>query len=347
MTPGPVGAGDAGDAGGADLAEGLAKVLSETWGTEVEVANLAASSAGARRRNVAFDATPNGLPAAELVVTVVPRGALGLNSVTAEAQMRRTARDHGVPVPEVIVASEDESTLGGPFFISERVAGETVPRRVLRLVQQTGIGELLAGQLGTALARLHHIDPADAPDGMIDPGSRPPSEAALGDLETSMRDLGLLARPALALGMKWLERRLPGTPERLSVVHTDVRNGNLIVGADGLRAVLDWEGARRHGDPMEDLAWPALRMWRFREDHLEVGGFAAREPLVDAYRAAGGDFDEERMEWWKVLGTLRWAVGLYAQAAAHLSGTFPSIVMAASGRRVAEMEWDLLMLIRP
>jgi len=334
-------------ADGTDLAGGLARVLSDAWGTRVDVSNLAPSSAGARRRNVAFDATARTLPAMELVVTVVPAGAMGLNSVTAEAQMRRTARDHGVPVPEVIVSCEDESLLGGPFFISSRVAGETVPRRVLRLVHDAGTGDLLAGQLGTALARLHGIDPAEAPAGLIDPGLRPPSEAALEDLEGSMRDLGVLDRPALALGMKWLERRLPGAPQRLSVVHTDVRNGNLIVTTEGLAAILDWEGARRHGDPMEDLAWPALRMWRFREDHLEVGGFAAREPLVDAYRQAGGYFDEDRMEWWKVLGTLRWAVGLYAQATAHLSGTFPSIVMAASGRRVAEMEWDLLMLIRP
>lgn len=332
---------------GSGLAEGLAKVLSDAWGTRVEVGNLAASSAGARRHNVAFDATSRTLPTMELVVTVVPSGAMGLNSVTAEAQMRRAAREHGVPVPEVIVSCEDETILGGPFFISSRVAGETVPRRVLRLVQAAGIGDLLAGQLGTALARLHRIDPCEAPAGLIDPGRRPPCEAALEDLESSMRDLGAVDRPALALGMKWLERRLPTSPRRLSVLHTDVRNGNLVVTPEGLAAILDWEGARRHGDPMEDLAWPALRMWRFREDHLEVGGFATREPFVDAYSRAGGGFDEERMEWWKVLGTLRWAVGLYGQAAAHLSGSFPSIVMAASGRRVAEMEWDLLMLIRP
>ena len=39
-------------------------------------------------------------------------------------------------------------------------------------------------------------------------------------------------------------------------------------------------------------------------------------------------------------------LGLAGQAAAHLDGSVPSIVMAASGRRVAELEYDLLMLIR-
>jgi hypothetical protein len=98
---------------------------------------------------------------------------------------------------------------------------------------------------------------------------------------------------------------------------------------------------------MQDLAWPALRMWRFKEDGREIGGFAGREPFVAGYEAAGGTFDEDRFRWWKVLGTLRWGLGLAGQSAAHLDGRFRSIVMAASGRRVPELEWDLLMLVKP
>jgi aminoglycoside phosphotransferase (APT) family kinase protein len=156
-----------------------------------------------------------------------------------------------------------------------------------------------------------------------------------------------LPRPALAYGIRWLERHLPSAPSRRTIVHTDARNGNILVSARGLEAVLDWEGTVRHGDPMQDLAWPALRMWRFKEDAREIGGFAGREPFVAGYEAAGGSFDEERFTWWKVLGTLRWALGLASQSAAHLDGRFRSIVMAASGRRVPELEWDLLMLVRP
>ncbi|WP_159005660.1 phosphotransferase, partial [Nocardia farcinica] len=136
-------------------------------------------------------------------------------------------------------------------------------------------------------------------------------------------------------------------PPRTALLHTDLRNGNIVVGADGLRAVLDWEGAQRFGDPMRDVAWPALRMWRFREDAREFGGFADRDTFVRGYEAAGGSFDLDRFRWWKVMGTLAWGVGLAGQAAAHLDGTVRDIVMAASGRRVSEIEWDLLMQIRP
>jgi aminoglycoside phosphotransferase (APT) family kinase protein len=330
---------------GTDLAAGLGSFLAARWGRPVEVRNIEASSAGARRANVAFDAD-DGQAVRGLVATIVPSAAIQLNPVDAEAEVRGLARDHGVPVPEVVGWSTDSSWLGGPFFLSERIEGETVPRAVLRLIEQRDIGELVAHQLGTAAARLHGIDPDSAPAGLLDLGPGAPAETALAALVPAWDRL-LEPRPALTFGFRWLERHLPGPPPSPSILHTDIRTGNLIVGADGLRAVLDWEGARRRGDPMEDLAWAALRMWRFRNDELEIGGFASRAPLVDAYEAAGGCFDAERFRWWKVYGTLKWALGLAAQAAGHLDGTFRSIVMAASGRRVPELEWDLLMLIDP
>jgi aminoglycoside phosphotransferase (APT) family kinase protein len=303
------------------------------------------SSAGARRANVLFDAeSPS--RALRLVATILPTVEIEINPITAEAAVRTLAEEHGVPVPHVHAVSTDPGFVGGPFFVSDRVDGESVPRRVLRLVHGEGIGERVAEQLGEALGRLHAVDPARAPDDLIDDRADNPAEVALAGAETMMAGLPL-PRLALEFGIRWLERYLPPPPPRRTIVHTDVRNGNILVSARGLEAVLDWEGAVRHGDPMQDLAWPALRMWRFKEDEREIGGFAGREPFVAGYERAGGSFDAERFHWWKVLGTLRWALGLAGQSAAHLDGRFRSIVMAASGRRVPELEWDLLMLTRP
>jgi aminoglycoside phosphotransferase (APT) family kinase protein len=328
-----------------DLAAGLAAFLSDEWGRPVTVANLSSSSAGARRNNVLFDAN-DGQRTLALVATILPTSDIQLNPIGAEASMRALAESGGVPVPHIQAVCVDESYVGGPFFVSDRIDGETVPRRVLRLVHDCGIGERVATQLGEALGRLHAINPSLAPAELVDPGPSDPTEIALTGADETMSQL-LQPRPAIALGMRWLERHLPGPPPLRTIVHSDVRNGNVIVGDDGLRAVLDWEGSRRQGDPMEDVAWPSLRMWRFRNDDREIGGFAARAPFVAGYESQGGAFDVERFHWWKVLGTLRWALGLAGQTAAHLDGRFESIVMAASGRRVPELEWDLLMLIRP
>jgi aminoglycoside phosphotransferase (APT) family kinase protein len=338
---------------GEELERGLARFLADTWNRSVKVTGLRASSAGARRSNVLFDAD-DGNRQLSLCATIipnlnmiaVPNTELRRNFVDAEASVRTVAAAGGVPVPAVYGVCTDTSYVGGPFFVSERVEGETVPRRVLRLVHQHGIGPVVGSQLGTALARLHAIDAADAPTELTSFGKENPAEATLAMTDRLLAGL-YQARPALALALRWLERRLPPAPTRRTLVHTDVRNGNVVVGPEGLRAIFDWESCTRDDDPMKDLAWAAVRMWRFGEDHDEIGGFCGIEPYLSAYQAAGGTYDEDRFDWWKVMRSVYWALMLATQAHEYLDGTTPSLVMAASGRRVAELEWDVLMLVRP
>ena len=324
------------------VAEGLAEYLAEQLGRAVSIENVVEASAGARRRNVLFDAV-SGAERLELVASITPSAAILLMPTETEAGALRLAEEAKVPVPHVHWVCTDERYVGGPFFVSTRVSGETVPRRVLRLIERERIGARLAGQLGDAFARLHAVPVERAPAGLTRLDGASPVERALDALRVQLDTLWQPA-PALALGLRWLERNASDVPRRLAVVHGDLRNGNIIVDATGLRAVLDWE-ATHLGDPIEDLAWIALRTWRFGSDALEVGGFANRAALVDAYEAAGGRFDLRSFHWWKVFGTLRWGAGLARQAIGHMDGSVPSIVMAASGRRVAELEFDLLTLL--
>ena len=110
-------------------------------------------------------------------------------------------------------------------------------------------------------------------------------------------------------------------------------------------AVLDWEVAQA-SDPMQDLAWLCLRTWRFGADDRPVGGFGTLDALLAGYREAGGRFRPDAFHWWSVARSVWWAVGLAGQAAAFTGGLTDSIVLAASGRRVPELEYDLLHLIR-
>jgi aminoglycoside phosphotransferase (APT) family kinase protein len=128
-------------------------------------------------------------------------------------------------------------------------------------------------------------------------------------------------------------------------VHGDFRNGNLIIGPDGVRAVLDWELVHL-GDPMEDLGWLCTRAWRFG-GAPPVGGFGQYADLFAAYEEQSGiAVDPEVVAWWELCGTVKWGVICIMQAQRHLGGGERSVELAAIGRRLYEQEYDCVQLLR-
>lgn len=322
----------------------LSTWLSAQEQTDITVTDLNAVSAGARRFNALLSAT-TASGTTRYALTMIPTASIQLLDVADEASVRQLAESAGVPVPHIHHVCTDESVLGGPFFISIAVEGETVPRRVLRLIEQhDNLGSIITRQIGTALADLHSIPESNAPRTLLPDSGLGPIAHALSQVDEGLSEL-LTPSPAFSFCARWLERNAPIEPAWSTIVHSDVRNGNIIVGQDGLRAILDWEGSRI-GDRMEDLAWTTQRMWRFREDHLPIGGFGTINDLRTAYLERGGEWDDDRFHWWRVLLTVRWGLGMAGQSRSHLDGSFVSIVMSASARRMAELEFDALQLLR-
>jgi aminoglycoside phosphotransferase (APT) family kinase protein len=258
--------------------------------------------------------------------------------MATEVALLRAARAEGVPVPAVVAADADVASdaLGPSWMVVERVEGETIARKILRDAEYGPALPVLAGQCGTALAGIHRIPPSTVP--------RLDHTDQVASLRLAL-DASGEPHPAFELGFRWLDRHRPaaraGEP---GVVHGDFRLGNLIVGPDGLRAVLDWELAHA-GDPLEDLGWLCVRAWRFGAEP-RVGGFGTVDDLVAAYEAAAGTtVDRDALFWWEVLGTLKWGIICVMQAHTHLSGMVRSVELAAIGRRVCEVESDLLELL--
>jgi aminoglycoside phosphotransferase (APT) family kinase protein len=253
--------------------------------------------------------------------------------VQIEAALLREAGAAGVPVARVVAAG-GTSGLPPDWLVVDRLEGETIPRKILRDPEWSGARVALTAQCGRALAAIHSIDPG-AVDGL-------PPRDPLADPIPYLDGLDEV-RPALELGVRWLEaHRGPSVPR--VTVHGDFRNGNLLVGPDGLRAVLDWELAHA-GDPAEDVGWLCARAWRFGGPG-RVGGFGDLPALLESYATAGGDpIDTHRVTWWETYAAVKWAVICALQASAHLSGASRSVELAAIGRRVCESEWDLFVLL--
>lgn len=344
-----------GAAGGADgvvdaawLTGVLAEVLAGRYGPGPTIANLRQESGGASRTTCSFDLRTGSGAAHRLVVRMSAPGGggasgpgpgLGLGTTLAmEAALMRAAAAAGVPVPAVVAAGELGP--GAEFVVMEHVDGETIPRRVLRSPALADVRPRLAAQCGRILAAIHRVPAAAVPGLAPGPGPDParPADpvAAWRDLLDSLGE----PHPALEFALRRLGQARPqGGPQ--VVVHGDFRNGNLIVGPGGVRAVLDWELAHL-GDPLEDLGWLCAKAWRFGAP-LPVGGFGTLDDLVAGYeRAGGGPVDRAALRWWELFSAAKWAVICVFQARRHLSGSERSVELAALGRRVAESEWDLL-----
>lgn len=320
------------------LAEQLRAVLAAALAApDLRVGELRLLTGGASRETWSFEALAAGAAPRRLILRRDPPGAPRPEApMSAEADAIRAAGAAGVPGPEVVAHDDDPAALGAPFMVVSFVEGETVPRRILRDERFAAVRPRLAESCGEILARIHAIPPAAVP-GLP---RTDPLELVRGELD-SFADRS----PALELGLRWLERnRPPGAAA--GVVHGDFRNGNLIVGPDGVRAVLDWELVHL-GDPMEDLGRLCARCWRFGATDHPVGGFGEYADLFAGYeRVCGRPVDPEVVRWWELFACLDWGALCMIQAWRHLSGTNPSIELAAVGRRVWEQEYDTLLHLR-
>lgn len=289
-------------------------------------------SGGASRETWALDLV--GPARRALILQRVRSGTVsGGPGMTGEAALMRAAGDLGVPVPTV-VADDPGDALGTPCMVTERLEGETIARKLLRDDEWATARARLVPQAAAALAAIHRIDPAVAPE--LKGGDQ------LEQLQ-QMLDGFDQPLPAFELAVRWLAANRPPSP-RTTVVHGDFRLGNLFVDHEGLAGVLDWELAHL-GDPVEDLGWYCVRAWRFGSP-LPAGGMGTREELLEAYAAAGGGTVEpETLRWWELLGTVKWGLICVLQAQVHLSGASRSVELATIGRRVCENEWDVLGLL--
>lgn len=338
-----------------ELRDRLADFLRRAHGARsVRIDGLRLLTGGASRQTWSFDGViedADGERTLPLVLRGDPRRGPGLMSRELEYRLLKAAGEAGVPVPTVHLMGDD--SLDMPFFLMERVEGETIPRRLLRDDAYAQARASMTSQLGAILAKIHRIPiekhglsalPAPPPD-------RSPAAHEVDRYEQVYRAIAPEPHPAFELAFRWLRERAPSAARR-TLVHGDYRIGNVIFGPEGARAILDWELAHV-GDPMEDLGWICVRSWRFGNDDRPAGGIGAREELWRAYEAAGGPpVDPGHARFWEAFGNLRWGIICISQARTFLDnpdrGGLPAgsrLELASIGRRIAETEWELLEIM--
>lgn len=316
----------------AERSDRLAAVLG------VAVVGLEALSGGASSATYAVDAvkadgTPWPLILQCAAAGSVPEGGLPRRD---QALLQRRMHARGLPVAEVVHVLAPADGLGDGCVMA-RLPGEALAPRWLKRAEFAPARAVLVEQVGGVLARLHAM-PLDVAAGLALPSGS--TAEGLARMFATYRRFGVTS-PVFDLAFAWLKERVEDRPAQ-AIVHGDFRSGNFLVAPHGLVAVLDWELAHL-GDGHEDLGWLCGNAWRFGRWDRPVGGFGRRDDLYAAYAAAGGGpVDRDRARLWEVWGTLKWGIACLQLGDDHVSGRVRSVERAAIGRRVSEVELDLM-----
>ena len=266
----------------------------------------------------------------------------GHPGLDVEALLMQSARDVGVPEPEVYHVLQDEDDLGDGF-IMEWLDGIALGARVVRSPELEDIRPRLAFLCGEILAKLHSIDlektGLDKRLDVIEPAQYiEQTWQRYKDFDT--------AQPMIDYAGRWLLDHCPDEVE-VALVHNDFRNGNIMFSPEGVVAVLDWEVAHI-GDPMRDLGWICTNSWRFGRSDLPVGGFGTYEDLFAGYESiTGTPVDAERVKFWEVFGSFWWAIGCLGMAEHYRTGPDQTVERPAIGRRSSECQIDCVNLLIP
>ncbi len=266
----------------------------------------------------------------------------GRPGISGEISLIRAAFTARVPVPEIILELNAEDDLG-EGFIMRWLDGDTLGSRIVRADHLAEIRPELAYQCGQALARIHGVDlHATRLDTLLQQVSPEESVNAMWETYKALST----PQPMIDYTAQWLRQNLPDD-SRMALVHSDFRNGNLMIDTQGVRAVLDWELAHI-GDPMRDLGWICTNSWRFGNTDLAVGGFGERQDLYRGYEdECGIHIDEHHVKFWEVFGSFWWAIACLGMADSYRNAAEKSVERPGIARRTSECQIDCVNLLIP
>ncbi|HNY73432.1 MAG TPA: phosphotransferase family protein [Syntrophales bacterium] len=220
--------------------------------------------------------------------------------------------------PEALAYTEDETVLGCPFYIMERLKGiilrkETPPGMDI----SAAAARRLCERLIDVFVELHRVDYRGSdlenlgrPEGYVQRQVTGWSERYRGARTPDAPDCEAV--------MAWLLERMPSASPAPAVIHNDYRFDNVVLSPKDpqrIIGVLDWEMATI-GDPLMDLGG-ALAYWIDRDDPEEAQairlvpthreGMMTRREVV-AHYCARMDLPEENMDFYYVFGLFRLTV---------------------------------------
>ncbi|WP_194903775.1 phosphotransferase family protein [Catenulispora rubra] len=236
-----------------------------------------------------------------------------------------------VPHPRLYASCSDDTVIGAPFSILEKIVGFT-PKGQLPGTYGTDPAwrRTVAFELVAGAAKLAAVDPAEV--GLSDLsktedwiGRQTPRYLRMLHAYRENEHYLFAESPLVEPVGEWLQSHAPKTAH-IGIVHGDFQFANVMFDHDEprLAGIVDWEMAAL-GDPLLDLAW-ILTAWREEGDppgsepQLQPwNGMPGRAELVDHYAQLTGR-DVSEFGWFQVLACFRLAALLEGGYVRSLNG---------------------------
>jgi aminoglycoside phosphotransferase (APT) family kinase protein len=273
-----------------------------------EVVGLTQLEGGWSRHTYALDvADPEAPEPVRYIARVRPADSVLDTDLGQEFQLYELLDDEPLPSPRVYgYEASEETPFGGPFFLMERLPGETP--NVWRTGDRDELaadwdGErTLAADFVDHLAAIHAVAPQKLAGAAVARDFR----ATVAHWRGIYEEVRLVSDPVVEEAYAWVLDNEPA-PLTPRLVHGDYRIGNCLLDGGQISGVLDWELATI-GDPRFDLGYMSLdyHAGRFVSAGSPLlGAVAERGWFERRYEAATGEpVDRSVVDVFAALGAL-------------------------------------------
>lgn len=310
----------------------------------LRVTGVGKITGGQSRETISFEAqwTEEGRKITRsLIIRMDPTASLLESNRDMEYGVLASLEPTPVPVPKVYWLEPDEKWLGRPFFIMEKLPGTTTPARMgLFAPQDPALRAKIAEQWVKILAHIHTADWKGlglsflgVPEAGTDCARR-----EIDKWEKVIDKHKLEPQPILTEALLWLKNNKPEA-ERITLVHGDYKQDNILFENEKITAILDWEMSHL-SDPMEDLGWSCMAF--YRQDTPLICGLLEREKFLQYYEDFSGiKVDERNVFFYGVLANVKMAAIILTGVRSLSDERTRDIVLGYLGFFVSRLEDDL------
>lgn len=235
-----------------------------------------------------------------------PGGPTG-TCVLDELPILERVYEERLSVPKVLWAERDISAFDVPFIVMESMPGNCA---IAEWRRRSKNGRMPIEELARQLAALHTLPVDGLSDQKRFSDSREYLRHYIEQFETRWLRERIVCEPTLKFAFDWLKRNIPQKIERLSIVHGDISERNILLQDGDITAILDWE-LWHIGDPNEEIAYAQP----FIEQVIPMDQFLAM------YYAHGGPlYRPENAKFWKPWYTVRTGAQIASAMATFVGG---------------------------